>query len=119
MSSVLNPKNTSHSVAFSPVPDPWETLSDQKALSPPYPRIIPLDNHHELTGAPRRTAMMPQGLPTTLSLPEPTQPVRSAIAILLEEELRLAERGNTHLRDDIRTAIAVLELVTNSELMNT
>jgi hypothetical protein len=54
--------------------------------------------------------MMPAGLPGALQLSAPVNPVQSAIAVLLTEELKLADQADEPLRREIRDAIAVLEL---------
>ncbi|NEQ48137.1 MAG: hypothetical protein F6K00_33230 [Leptolyngbya sp. SIOISBB] len=107
MSSVPKSQKCPKNAVPSPIPDPWNTRSEEHTVS--RPESVVLDPSHELTGRPARTAMMPQGVPKALRLPKHTGPIRSAIAILLEDELKLAEPVNTPLGDHIRDAIAVLE----------
>jgi hypothetical protein len=53
---------------------------------------------------------MPEGLLGALQLTAP-KAVQSAIAILLEDELKLADHAGGLLRHDIQDAIAILALV--------
>ncbi|MBE7385681.1 MAG: hypothetical protein F6J95_030350 [Leptolyngbya sp. SIO1E4] len=108
MSSVIRPQDASHDSVFSPVPDPWNMQAEAKAT--PRPNKTPLDPSYELTDVSDRAAMMPEGIPEALRLPKHKGPVRSAIAILLEDELKLADQMDEHLRDDVCDAIAFLEL---------
>ena len=49
-------------------------------------------------------------MPTALQLREHTASSRSAVAILVENELKLAKQIDEHLRDDVRDAIALLAI---------
>lgn len=52
--------------------------------------------------------LMPEGIPDALQLAAPDFSVESAIAILLGDELKLADDVDEHLRDEIAEEIALL-----------
>ncbi|NER84774.1 MAG: hypothetical protein F6K42_35715 [Leptolyngbya sp. SIO1D8] len=85
------------------IPDPWDTPPAGQSV----PRAASLDPSHELAAAPTREVIMPQGVPEALRIPQHTGPVRSAVAILLEDELKLAAPVDEHLWKNIRDAIAL------------
>lgn len=108
MSSTMKPRQSLDKSDLSLVPDPWDTPLEEKARS--HPKRIPLDPSHELMGMPERQAIMPEGTPTALQLREHTGSSRSAVDILVENELKLAKQIDEHLRDDVRDAIALLAI---------
>ena len=108
MSSAMKPQKSLDSSGSSFVPDPWDTPLETNVR--PRPRRIPLDPSHELTGMPDRQAITPEGIPAALQLPEHTGSSRSAMAILIENELKLAHQIDEHLRDDVRDVIAWLAI---------
>ncbi|MDB9526168.1 hypothetical protein PN498_09240 [Oscillatoria sp. CS-180] len=108
MSSAVQRQETPDKWVVSTLPDPWNTLSKVNTMHR-YQRI-PLDPSHELTGRPARKAILPEGIPEALRIPQHTGPVRSAVAILLEDELKLANRMDEHLRHDIQDAISFIEI---------
>jgi hypothetical protein len=106
----FHPPFQASAISFSQFPDPWDSASEKAVSLPTWPRVMPLDPSHELSGMPIPDAIMPAGLPGALQLTAPFHPVQSAIAILLTDELKLASQADNHLRQDIRDAIAVLEM---------
>ena len=106
MSSVPKSQDFPRNAVPSQISDPWSTLSEGDTVS--RPESVVLNPNHEFTGRPAQAAMVPQGVPEALRLPKHTGPIRSAIAILLEDELKLADPVDTPLGDHIRDAIAVL-----------
>lgn len=111
MLSVLKHQDSSGNADFSPIPDPWDALAEEAVVVPPHPWLIPLDTSHELTGVPERSQLAPYGHPGALQLPGAKAPVLSAVALLLQDELKLAGQADAHLRDEICGAIAWLELL--------
>lgn len=111
MLSVLKHRDTSANADFSPIPDPWDALAEEAAVVPPHPWLIPLDTSHELAGGPERSQMASHGNPDALQLPGSKGPVLSAVALLLQDELKLADQADAHLRDEICDAIAWLEFL--------
>jgi len=100
--------NSPENQMFSSPLEPWDDLVDKPTENPPPLWSIPLDASHELSGAPVPEALMPA--PGVFRLPEASSPVQSVVSILLADELKLGDRIDDHLRDEIRDAIAWLEL---------
>ncbi|MEM0979859.1 MAG: hypothetical protein AAGH78_06255 [Cyanobacteria bacterium P01_H01_bin.58] len=107
MSTMRKPEDVADNAGFSAVPDSWTVWSDQGLPLHPVTRF---DSSHTLTGMPVPKMIPPQGCPETLRLPKHAGSVHSAIAILLEDELKLVAQGDTSLRDAIGHAITLLEL---------
>jgi hypothetical protein len=72
--------------------------------------MVALDPRHELPDVPAPKTLLPTGVTEALRLPKPCETSPNAIAILLQDELKLADQADAQLRDAIRDAIAVLEL---------
>lgn len=107
MSTVRKPENIANDAGFPPEPDPWNAWSDKEISL--HPTVL-FDPSHTLTGMPVPKTIPPQGVPEALRLPKHASSVHSAIAILLEDELKLIAQGDETLRNEIGQAIALLEL---------
>lgn len=70
----------------------------------------------ELKGEPAQNSATSEGVPETSRLPKYTNPLHSAVAIRLEDELKLADSVNAHLWNTIRDAIALLALTSSANL---
>ncbi len=111
MLSKHQPQDFSNLTTFPPLPDPWESFVPIPPTMLPHPWMIPpLDTSHELPGVPAHAAIIPHASGPA-SNPEL---VRSAVAMLLTEELRLGSRVTPFLSEGIYGAIALLELVAKS-----
>jgi len=111
---LMKPQSNWEKTLFPPVPDPWDLPLTDAARWPTMPRMVPLDPSHEITGGAIREALMPQGLPGVFQLSTPMMSVQSAIAILLSDEIKLADQATEPLRHQIEEAIALLELNAHS-----
>lgn len=107
MSTMRKPRNIPNNGGCS-IPAPNTLTTDQETV----PHSVELfDASHLLPGMPAPKTILPQGIPEALRLPEQaSSAVRSAIGILLEDELKLFAQGDNALRNDIGNAIALLAL---------
>ncbi|RZM81864.1 hypothetical protein [Leptolyngbya iicbica] len=92
---------------FPPIADPWTLPLESASHFATWPRSVPLDPSHELTGMPLPEMLMPEGVPGVPCLSAPFSS-QSAIAILLADELKLAPTADDSLRRGVEDAIAVL-----------
>lgn len=109
MLMTAKPRKLAKGLTFVPILDPWDAFSDAKATLPTYPRVVPLDASHELTGVPIPELMMPAGVVDAVGLPASVFTAANAIALLLQEELKLASLADASLRQRIGNALTYLE----------
>lgn len=110
MNPVFKPDNSKDETIFAAIPDPWYVAAQSAEPLIPPTWQFPLDPDHELAGKPTPDAItsagpIGEGLLAKGKLSEP-----KAVFFLLQEELKLPVVPGDHLRDEIRDAIAYLEL---------
>ncbi len=109
MNPVYKPNKSAQKNISAAIPDPWFMAAQSaEPLIPSWQ--FPLDPDHELSGQPAPESIPGAGPVGAGLLPERKYPEVDAVNFLIEEELRLPVIPGDHLRDEIRDAIAYLEL---------
>jgi hypothetical protein len=111
MSADFKADQTDKSTVFAAIPDPWYLAAQSAEPLIPAPWRFPLDPGHELAGKPIPASITGTGPVGDALLTVGKLSEAQAVSFLLQEELKLAVGPGDHLRDEIRDAIAYLELL--------